>query len=151
MRSAPADFQIERSEKAQPMSILKLDGVDLYYELHGEGPAVVFIHGASNGGSSWASLVARLDGFRCIMLDRPGCGLSDPLPTRPDGIAGGVGWLMARVYDPTASRFCLSSIAQVRRLLMEAHSRRECENTSALAHMITNYRLSDELHHFEII
>ena len=53
----------------------------------GSGPAVVFIHGASNGGSSWASLVARLDGFRCIMLDRPGCGLSDPLPTPPDDIA----------------------------------------------------------------
>lgn len=54
----------------------------------GAGPAVVFVHGASNGGSSWASLVARLEGFRCIMLDRPGCGLSDRLPTRPDGIEG---------------------------------------------------------------
>lgn len=54
----------------------------------GSGQAVVFIHGGSNGGSSWASLVARLDGFRCIMLDRPGCGLSEPLPTRPVGIAG---------------------------------------------------------------
>ena len=54
----------------------------------GAGPAVVFVHGASNGGSSWASLVARLDGFRCIMLDRPGCGLSDPFPSRPHGIEG---------------------------------------------------------------
>lgn len=54
----------------------------------GEGPAVVFVHGASNSGSSWASLVAKLDGFRCIMLDRPGCGLSDPLAVRPDGIVG---------------------------------------------------------------
>ena len=52
----------------------------------GAGPPVVFVHGASNGGSSWASLVARLEGFRCIMLDRPGCGLSEPLPSRPDGI-----------------------------------------------------------------
>jgi pimeloyl-ACP methyl ester carboxylesterase len=54
----------------------------------GAGPAVVFVHGASNGGSSWASLVARLDGFRCILLDRPGCGLSEPLAAPPDGIAG---------------------------------------------------------------
>ena len=54
----------------------------------GSGPAVVFVHGASSGGSSWASLVAGLDGFRCIMLDRPGCGLSEPLPSRPDGIEG---------------------------------------------------------------
>lgn len=54
----------------------------------GAGPAVVFVHGASNGGSSWASLVARLGGFRCILLDRPGCGLSEPLAAPPDGIAG---------------------------------------------------------------
>ena len=53
----------------------------------GDGPAVVLVHGASNGGSSWASLVARLNGFRCIMLDRPGCGLSDALPSSLEGIA----------------------------------------------------------------
>ncbi len=45
----------------------------------GEGPAVVFMHGVSNAGSSWAPLVAGLAGFRCILLDRPGCGLSEPL------------------------------------------------------------------------
>ncbi len=54
----------------------------------GDGPPVVFVHGGSNGGSSWASLVVRLDGLRCIMLDRPGCGLSDPLSSPPDGIDG---------------------------------------------------------------
>jgi len=52
----------------------------------GEGPTVVFVHGATNGGSSWASLAARLDGFRCVLLDRPGCGLSDPLPARFEDI-----------------------------------------------------------------
>ena len=45
----------------------------------GVGPAVVFVHGATNGATSWASLAARLPGFRCILLDRPGCGLSDPV------------------------------------------------------------------------
>lgn len=45
----------------------------------GEGPAVLFIHGASSSGANWAPLVARLNGFRCLLLDRPGCGLSDPL------------------------------------------------------------------------
>lgn len=54
----------------------------------GEGPPVVFVHGASNGGSSWASLVARLDGYRCIMLDRPGCGLSDRIPAQLNGFDG---------------------------------------------------------------
>lgn len=48
----------------------------------GAGPPVVFVHGASNGGTSWATLVARLGGFRCIVVDRPGCGLSPRLATR---------------------------------------------------------------------
>jgi pimeloyl-ACP methyl ester carboxylesterase len=46
----------------------------------GSGPAVLFVHGAASGGTSWADLVARLRGFRCAMVDRPGCALSDPLP-----------------------------------------------------------------------
>jgi 2-hydroxy-6-oxonona-2,4-dienedioate hydrolase len=55
-------------------------GVEVRVQEVGEGPAVLFVHGASNSGVSWAHLVARLDGFRCVLLDRPGCGLSDPLP-----------------------------------------------------------------------
>jgi 2-hydroxy-6-oxonona-2,4-dienedioate hydrolase len=46
----------------------------------GEGTPVVLIHGGSNGGASWAGLVQGLTGLRCIMVDRPGCGLSDPMP-----------------------------------------------------------------------
>jgi pimeloyl-ACP methyl ester carboxylesterase len=45
----------------------------------GHGPPVVFVHGASNGATSWAHLVARMPEFRCVLLDRPGCGLSPPL------------------------------------------------------------------------
>lgn len=45
----------------------------------GTGPVVVFVHGATNSGTSWAPLVARLEGFRCVVIDRPGCGLSEPL------------------------------------------------------------------------
>ncbi len=46
----------------------------------GEGPPVVLIHGASVAGTSWANLIQGLSGFRCIAVDRPGCGLSDPMP-----------------------------------------------------------------------
>lgn len=46
----------------------------------GDGTAVVFVHGLSNSGVSWAPLVPLLDGFRCVIVDRPGCGLSEPLP-----------------------------------------------------------------------
>ncbi len=52
----------------------------------GEGPAIVFVHGASNSGVSWSSLARDLPGFRCILLDRPGCGLSDPLKTGFDDV-----------------------------------------------------------------
>jgi len=68
----------------------------------GEGPPVVFVHGASNGGTSWASLAARLDGFRCILVDRPGCGLSPPLDARlPDmtHLDGFADYLVVDVLD----------------------------------------------------
>ena len=40
---------------------------------------MLFVHGASTSGTSWAALASRMTGFRCLLLDRPGCGLSDPL------------------------------------------------------------------------
>jgi pimeloyl-ACP methyl ester carboxylesterase len=49
----------------------------------GVGPPVVFIHGVSVAGTSWCLLAAALDGFRCILVDRPGCGLSDPIVGGP--------------------------------------------------------------------
>lgn len=48
-------------------------------QLVGEGPPVLFVHGGPNAGSTWASVVAQLGERRCILLDRPGCGLSEPL------------------------------------------------------------------------
>ena len=47
----------------------------------GDGPPVLFVHGASNAGTSWAALASRLPDHRCLLLDRPGCGLSPRLPT----------------------------------------------------------------------
>jgi pimeloyl-ACP methyl ester carboxylesterase len=40
---------------------------------------VLFVHGSPNAGSKWAPLAAQLTDFRCLILDRPGCGLSDPV------------------------------------------------------------------------
>ena len=62
-------------------------GNTIHIEEVGAGPPVAFVHGASNGGTSWASLVARLEGFRCIVMDRPGCGLSPRLPIRHGDMA----------------------------------------------------------------
>lgn len=53
----------------------------------GEGPPVLFVHGASNSGTSWADLVVHLPGYRCVLLDRPGCGLSARPTTGFDDLA----------------------------------------------------------------
>lgn len=42
----------------------------------GSGPPVMFIHGASNSGTSWSNLAAHMPSHRCLLIDRPGCGLS---------------------------------------------------------------------------
>lgn len=49
----------------------------------GEGPPFVLLHGGSISGASWATLAAALDGVRCILVDRPGCGLSEPIVGGP--------------------------------------------------------------------
>jgi pimeloyl-ACP methyl ester carboxylesterase len=49
----------------------------------GAGPPVLFIHGVMTAGSSFAPLVAKLPDARCIVLDRPGCGLSAPWELQP--------------------------------------------------------------------
>ena len=53
----------------------------------GSGPPVILVHGTRTAGASWAPLVAGLGEFRCVMVDRPGCGLSEPIKTRFDNVA----------------------------------------------------------------
>jgi 2-hydroxy-6-oxonona-2,4-dienedioate hydrolase len=43
----------------------------------GEGPPALFIHGGPSAGSGWAPLAAKLPELRCIVIDRPGTGLSE--------------------------------------------------------------------------
>lgn len=49
----------------------------------GDGPPLVLVHGGSIAGTSWATLAAALEGIRCVLVDRPGCGLSDPIVGGP--------------------------------------------------------------------
>jgi pimeloyl-ACP methyl ester carboxylesterase len=50
----------------------------------GEGEPVLFIHGGPNAGSTWAPLVEHFSGYRCLLVDRPGTGLSEPYEVRKD-------------------------------------------------------------------
>ena len=50
----------------------------------GTGPPAVFVHGTSVAGTTWADLAGALPDVRCILVDRPGCGSSDPLAGEVD-------------------------------------------------------------------
>ena len=45
----------------------------------GQGEPLLFVHGGPSAGSTFAPLAAHLTDFRCLVLDRPGCGLSPPI------------------------------------------------------------------------
>lgn len=48
----------------------------------GSGEPIVFVHGGLWPAVALAPLVRELRGYRCILLDRPGCGLSSPVDWR---------------------------------------------------------------------
>jgi pimeloyl-ACP methyl ester carboxylesterase len=45
----------------------------------GSGKPIVFIHGSPNSAATWVPLAAELAGRRCLLLERPGAGLSTPI------------------------------------------------------------------------
>lgn len=99
-----AERRLWRSIGAQPIEHrIHLDriGVDVRIQELGSGPPVVFIHGVATSGVSWAGLAARTTGFRCLVLDRPGTGLSDALgrPVDPTTLAEIADVLVADVLD----------------------------------------------------
>ena len=56
----------------------------LFYEVHGEGPAVVFAHGAGGTHMSWWQQVPVLSKqYRCVTIDHRGFGYSKDLPNKP--------------------------------------------------------------------
>ena len=48
----------------------------------GTGEPVLMLHGGGGVAAHWAPLIARLDGYRVIAPDRPGCGLTDAFDNR---------------------------------------------------------------------
>ena len=61
-----------------------VNGIDLYYESHGEGPAVVFAHGVGGNHLIWWQQVPFFSrNFRCITFDHRGFGQSIEAPDGP--------------------------------------------------------------------
>lgn len=59
-------------ELGSPSSRLRIQEV-------GSGKPILFVHGTGGYGPYWAPLLAELSGYRCLVLDRPGWGGSDPV------------------------------------------------------------------------
>jgi len=69
------------SESEMPRA--PVNGIELYYQVHGQGPAVVFAHGAGGNHMSWWQQVpAFARHCRCVTFDHRGFGFSG------DGVDG---------------------------------------------------------------
>lgn len=59
------------------MPYAKVNGIELYYEEHGSGPAIVFAHGrGGNHLSWWQQIPAFVRDYRCIVFDHRSFGYS---------------------------------------------------------------------------
>jgi 3-oxoadipate enol-lactonase len=66
------------------MPLARINGIELYYEVHGEGPALVLAHGGGGSHLSWwqnVPVLARR--FRCVTFDHRGFGASRELAEGP--------------------------------------------------------------------
>jgi 3-oxoadipate enol-lactonase len=62
-----------------------INGIELYYESHGEGPAIVFAHGRGGNHLSWWQQVPVFSkNYRCITFDHRGWGASLEAPGGPE-------------------------------------------------------------------
>lgn len=67
------------------MPYCKQGDTSIYYEVHGEGPAVLFAHGSGgNHAAWWQQTAALMDKYKVINIDLRGFGNSDPVPEGPD-------------------------------------------------------------------
>ena len=61
-----------------------INGIELYYESHGQGPAIVFAHGrGGNHMSWWQQVPVFASDHRCITFDHRGWGASLDVPDGP--------------------------------------------------------------------
>jgi 3-oxoadipate enol-lactonase len=66
------------------MPLAQANGIELYYEVHGDGPELVLAHGAGGNHLSWWQQVPVLSQhFRCVTFDHRGFGSSRDLPGGP--------------------------------------------------------------------
>lgn len=68
------------------MPFVDSDGSAIYYERHGSGPAILFVHGSGGNHAAWWQQVAALrDEFTVVTMDLRGFGKSDSSMDEFDG------------------------------------------------------------------
>lgn len=78
--SVEADFW--RSYGLEPQEhFVKLESTNTRLRVQevGKGHPVIFVHGTGGSGTYFAPLIGQLEGFRCLVVDRPGWGRSEPV------------------------------------------------------------------------
>jgi pimeloyl-ACP methyl ester carboxylesterase len=71
-----------RSEDLGPARTLELPGARVRAHVTGDGPAIVFVHGALVNANLWRKVVPLLDGFTRVTLDLPLGSHAIPVPAR---------------------------------------------------------------------
>ena len=67
------------------MPYAPISGTQMFYESHGEGPAIVFAHGRGGNHLSWWQQVTEFQrSYRCITFDHRGWGLTSGTGGQPD-------------------------------------------------------------------
>src|ERR687895_867836 len=63
------------------MEVVGANGLEIAYERVGDGPPLVFVHGAAEDGRVWRPQLAALaDEFTVVAWDEPGAGRSSDVP-----------------------------------------------------------------------
>jgi pimeloyl-ACP methyl ester carboxylesterase len=78
-----------RDADAQGRFVRRSSGIRVHVVAAGDGPTVVHLHGTNTSSLSHLMLPGRAPGIRSYLVDRPGCGLSDPDPFRRRPCPGG--------------------------------------------------------------
>ncbi len=119
-----AEARLRRYREAERAlwDIYELEPVERFLELGspavglrvqeiGSGEPVLFVHG-TGGPGTWPSLVRELEGVRCILLDRPGWGLSSPVDYSATDYNALVAELLRGVLDALGDRREVERVAQ---------------------------------------
>jgi pimeloyl-ACP methyl ester carboxylesterase len=86
-------------EPAERFIELESPAIRLRIQEVGSGEPIVFVHGGLWPAVALAPLVRELPGYRCILVDRPGCGLSSSVDWRKHEVGAVAAKVMGGVVD----------------------------------------------------